>query len=66
MDITLKIAPKLDAKFLPAKKWYDAYKQLIDEKGGRILKIALEQNDGTVFNHVMHVLDADQIKFKSS
>lgn len=60
VDITLKIAPKLDAKFLPAKKWYDAYKQLIDEKGGRILKIALEQNDGTVFNHVMHVLDADE------
>ena len=58
MDIQLKKVPMLDKEFVPAKKWYDAFNAMIQEKGGRSLKIALEQNDGSVFNHEMNVLDA--------
>ncbi|MCH2207497.1 MAG: ROK family protein [Lentisphaerales bacterium] len=58
MDITLKKVPLLDKDFVPAKKWYDAYNNMIEEQGGRHVEIALEQNDGTVFNHEMNVLEA--------
>lgn len=58
MDIKLKKIPLLDRDFVPAKKWYDAYNKMIDEQGGRHIKIAIMQNDGTVFNHEMDVLDA--------
>ncbi|MCM8535195.1 MAG: ROK family protein [Lentisphaeraceae bacterium] len=57
MKIDTKVIPVLDADFIPAKKWYEAYNALIEEKGGREVHIALAQEDGFVFTHSFKILD---------